>query len=42
MAQGQLLVKTSAGVLTGTGPWAGVIIAAATGMVCPDLRGTMD
>ena len=42
MAQGQILVKTSAGVLTGTGPWAGVIVAAATGMVCPDLRGTMD
>jgi hypothetical protein len=42
MAQGQVLRTTSAGVLTGTGPWTGAIITAATGVVCPDLRGVLD
>jgi len=42
MAQGRILSLASATVLTGAGPWAGAIIVAETGMVCPDLRGTMD
>jgi hypothetical protein len=42
MAQGQVLSLASAGVLTGAGPWSGVIIVAATAAACPDLRGTLD
>ena len=38
MAQGQILSLAAAGVLTAAGPWTGGIIAAATGMSCPDLR----
>jgi hypothetical protein len=41
MAQGQVLSTSSAGVLTGTGPWTGAIIAASTSAICPDLRGVL-
>ena len=42
MAQGNILRLTSSGVLTGAGPWSAVIIPAATGVVCPDLRICLD
>jgi hypothetical protein len=42
MAQGRVLSTAAAGVLTGTGPWTGAIIAASTSGICPDLRLTVD
>jgi hypothetical protein len=38
MAQGQILSTAAAALLTAAGPWTGAIIAAATGVSCPDLR----
>lgn len=40
MAQGRILSTAAAGVLTGTGPFAGAIIAAAAAQQAPDLRVT--
>lgn len=42
MAQGEVLSLVAAGVLTGTGPFAGAIIAASVAAICPDLRATLD
>lgn len=41
-AQGQILDCAGSGVLTGAGPFAGAIIAAAGGSQSPDLRGVLD
>jgi hypothetical protein len=41
-AEGQILSLASATALTGTGPFAGAIIAASATQVCPDLRVTLD
>lgn len=42
LAQGLILSTAAAGVLTGTGPFAGAIIAASVSQVAPDLRVTLD
>lgn len=42
MGQGTLLSAAASGVLTGAGPFAGVVIAGATGAECPELRVTLD
>lgn len=42
MGQGQILFLAAAGALTGAGPFAGGLIAAGTGVGCPDLRGVLD
>jgi hypothetical protein len=44
-SQGRILSTAGAGVLTGTGPWIGAIVAVAAYQntaVCPDLRGVLD
>ena len=44
-SQGRILSTVSSGVLTGTGPWTGAIVAVGAYMntpVCPDLRGVLD
>jgi len=41
MTQGFILRTAASGALTGTGPWTGAIVAAATGVTSPDLRGTL-
>lgn len=41
-AQGHILATSTAGVLTGAGPWTGAIVTAALTENCPDLRGTLD
>ena len=41
MSEGRILSTASAGVLTGTGPWTGALIAAGTGVGAPDLRGSL-
>jgi hypothetical protein len=42
MSQGLVQSTVSSGVLTGTGPFTGAIIAIATTQICPDLRITLD
>lgn len=39
--EGQILQTASAGVLTGSGPWTGAIIAEAGAADCPSLRGSL-
>jgi hypothetical protein len=41
MTQGFILRTAASGALTGAGPWTGAIVAAATGVTSPDLRGTL-
>jgi hypothetical protein len=41
MAQGQILSTAASAAFSTAGPWAGAIIAAATGMQCPDLRASL-
>jgi hypothetical protein len=41
-SQGHIQSTASSGVLTGTGPWSGSLIAAGTTVQCPELRVTLD
>lgn len=41
MSQGQILSTAAAAAFSTAGPWTAALIAAATGMQCPDLRGSL-
>jgi hypothetical protein len=42
MAQGQILVASSAAALAGAGPWTGALTTVNTSATCPELRAVLD